>query len=134
MKKIKIKKINKPKKEELDRDITWLCNSLCLSSGRDTEYTSEKIIKNILNKLSKKKKPVSKNIADDLDLTQDLVNYHLRKLIKAGVVVRKKKKITIRGGSLKQAVKEIKRDTKNMLKDIEKIAESIDEKLGIENR
>ncbi len=131
---LKLKKINKPKKGAIENDINWLCNSLCLSSGRDTEFTSTKIISDILNKLSENEKVFSEGIANDLGLKQGLVNHHLRNLIDSGIVVREKKQIFIKGGSLKESIIEMRQDVLSMFENIEKMAEEIDENIGIHNR
>ena len=131
---LKLKKINKPKKGDVEKDINWFCDSLCLSSGRDIEFTSTKIISDILNKISKHKKIFSESIAEDLNLKQGLVNHHLRNLIDSGMIVREKKQIFIRGGSLKEAVIEMRRDALAILESIEKMAEEIDGGMGVYNR
>ncbi len=134
MSELKIKKINKPKKGDVEEDIGWFCSSLGLCSGRDTEFTSTRIITDILNKIAEDERVFSESIARDVGITQGLVNHHLRNLINAGVLVREKKQISIKGGSLKQAIKEMRRKALNMLEDIEEMAEEIDNELGIENR
>jgi len=134
MAELKLKKINKPKKGNVQKDIDWFCDSLCLSSGRDTEFTSTKIISDILSKISEHEKVFSEGIAEDLDLKQGLVNHHLRNLIDSGIVIREKKQIFIRGGSLKEAIIEMRREALSMFDNIEKIAEEIDNEIGIHNR
>ncbi len=134
MAELKLKKINKPKKGDVEKDIDWFCDSLCLSSGRDTEFTSTKIISDILNKISEHEKVFSEEIAKDLGLKQGLVNHHLRNLIDSGIIIRKKKQIFIKGGSLKEAVIEMRRDVLSTFEDIEKMAGEIDNEIGIHNR
>lgn len=131
---LKIRKLDKPKKENVNNDINWLCDSLGLSSGRDTLATRNRILYNIIKKKSNKESISSEVISSDLGISQGLVNHHVRKLIDGGIIRRRKGKILIRGGSLKQAIKEMKRDAVFALEDIEDIAEEIDEELGISIR
>lgn len=131
---LKLKKIDKPAKGDLEEDITWFCDSLGLSSGRDTESVSNRIMSDILKKVSEQENISSDRIAEDLDVKKGLVNHHLRNLIDSGIIRREKKQILIRGGSLKAAVHEIRRETLNTLEDIEKIAREIDNELGIMSR
>ena len=49
-------------------------------------------------------------------------------------MVRERKQILIRGGSLTEAVKEIRKDALRILDTIETIAEEIDEEIGLKNR
>jgi predicted transcriptional regulator len=134
MPELKLKSINKPVEDDLEKDINWVCNAFCLSSGRDTDSSANRIVVDILKKISNDEIIFSDTIADDLNMTRDLVNHHLRRLINQGVVVREKKQITIRGGSLKEAVLEIKKDAIRLFDSIETIADDIDVKLGISNR
>jgi len=131
---LKLKKINKPKKGNSIKDINWLCESLCLISGRDTDLNSTKIITEILKTISKHKKVYSEDLAKDLNLKLGLINYHIRNLIDSGILIRKNKQIFIKGGSLKESIKEIRTNYLLVLDDIEIIAEEIDSNFGIHNR
>jgi predicted transcriptional regulator len=134
MYKFKLKKVNKPKKGNLDKDVYWLCESLCLSSGRDIGFTAVKIINEVLKNLSNDKRISSEIIAKDLKVSQGLVNHHLRNLIDAGILIRDKNQIFVNGGTLKEAVSTIKREINYVIEDIEQIAEDIDAELGFNNR
>ncbi len=131
---LKLKKINKPEKGSSNKDINWFCKSLCLISGRDIDSNSNKIITRILKTVSKHEKVYSEELARDLDLKLGLINYHIRNLIDSGILIRKNKQIFLRGGSLKEAIKEIRENSLSILEDIEIIAEEIDSSFGINNR
>lgn len=134
MAQIILKQYNKPTKDNLEKDIEWLCHSFGLSSGRDTSFTSNRIVAEILEQAAEQKRIFSDTIADNLELSQNLINHHLRNLINSGLIVRERKQILIRGGSLKEAVKEIRKDALRILDSIELMAEEIDEELGMKNR
>ena len=129
-----LKQYNKPTKDNVEKDIKWLCDSFGISSGRDTSFTSNRIVADILKQAAEQKRIFSETIADNLKLGQNLINHHLRNLINSGLIIRERKQILIRGGSLKEAVKEIRKDALRILDSIELIAEEIDEELGIKNR
>ena len=133
MKEVILRQYNKPR-DTLEEDIEWICDSFGLKSGRDTESTCNKIVLDILNQKSENERVTSETIANNLELTQNLINHHLRRLIKSGLIIRENKEILIRGGSIKEAVREIRNDTLRMLDAIEKIAEDIDDELNIKNR
>jgi predicted transcriptional regulator len=62
------------------------------------------------------------------------VNHHLRNLNDSGLVYRKKRLIYLRGGSLKAAVKEMRKDSERIFDELEYMAEEIDSRIGIKNR
>ena len=129
-----LKQYDRPKEDSIAKDIKWFCKSFGLSPGRDTAYTSNMIVANILAQAADKKVISSETIAKNLKLSQNLINHHLRNLINSGLIIRKRKQILIRGGSLKEAVREIRRDALRILDTIEIIAEEIDNELGFQNR
>lgn len=132
MQELTIKRLNKPSPHNLDHDIEWLCHSLGLCAGRDLDQISAQIVAEILSRphaaLS------SQLLAHELKTTVGRINHHLRNLIASGILYREKRRIKLRGGSLKAAVQEIRKDTERVLDDIETMAEEIDVKLGIKNR
>ncbi len=128
-----IKKLELPKQGRLDEDINWVCESLGLVSGRDTERTCERIV-NLLLRTAGTEDLTVERIAKELGIAQQRVNYHLRSLIESGLFYREKKKIKLREGSLKAALEELRKDLDRILEEIISIAEEIDKSLGLQNR
>ncbi len=126
--------LEKPMKKDVEDDLFWLCNSFGLSSGRDVENTSTRIVMSMLDRISDNEEVTSKMIADALGIKLSRVNHHLRSLIDSGLVYRKKRALCLRGGSLRAAVQEMRRDSERMFDDLEKIAAEIDRDMGIKNR
>jgi predicted transcriptional regulator len=62
------------------------------------------------------------------------VNHHLRNLINTGLIYREKRMLYLRGGSLKAAVQEMRKDSERMFDELEAIAGEIDQEMGIRNR
>lgn len=126
--------IDKPKDENLEEDIAWLCNSFGLSTGRDTEKMATRIMMDMLKMLSVEHRITSESLADNLEVRLSRVNHHLRNLIESGIIYRKKRLIYLRGGSLKAAVQEMRKDSERIFDDLEIMADEIDKKMGIKNR
>jgi predicted transcriptional regulator len=126
--------LEKPHEQSLEDDLLWLCDSFGFSSGRDTENTATKIVFSLLDKLSNDELISSEALADDLEIKISRVNHHLRNLNDSGLLYRKKRLIYLRGGSLKAAVKEMRKDSERIFDELESIAEEIDLRIGIKNR
>ncbi len=134
MQQIVLKKIEKPLEKDIVKDINWVCDSFALSSGRDTSSIANKIVAGVIEKLSRNIRISSDMLANDLKITKATVNHHLRNLISSGLIYREKRLIYIRGGSLKAAVEEIRKDANRILDEIESIAEEIDNRFGLRHR
>jgi len=133
MQQIYVRKLNKPQVQKLPDDIVWVCNSFGLSSGRDIHNITNELMKEIV---VHQRSPVvsSEILAEQLDISIGRVNHHLRHLINMGLVLREKRRLQLRGGSMKSAVQELRKDTMRIFDEIELIAEDIDERVGIDNR
>ena len=128
-------KLEKPREKKLDQDIHWLCNSFGLSSGRDTENLATKIVIDLLEQMSDNEEKVSsEKIAESLEVTPSRVNHHVRNLINSGLLYRERRKLYLRGGSLKAAVQEMRKDSERIFNELEEIAEEIDRQVGLKNR
>lgn len=126
--------LEKPHVKSLEDDLLWLCDSFGFSSGRDTENTATRIVFSLLDKLSNDEITSSETLAEDLEIKISRVNHHLRNLNDSGLLYRKKRLVYLRGGSLKAAVKEMRRDSERIFDELESIAEEIDLRIGIKNR
>jgi len=126
--------LEKPHAKSLEEDLLWLCDSFGFSSGRDTESTATKIVFSLLDKLSNDEIISSEALAEDLEIKISRVNHHLRNLNDSGLLYRKKRLVYLRGGSLKAAVKEMRKDSERIFDELESIAEEIDLRIGIKNR
>lgn len=129
-----LRNIEKPRSKSLQEDLLWFCDSFGFSSGRDIENTATKIIFSLLDKLSHEEEISSEALAGDLDIKVSRVNHHLRNLNDSGLLYRKKRLIYLRGGSLKAAVMEMRKDSERIFDELENAAEEIDSIVGIKNR
>jgi predicted transcriptional regulator len=126
--------LEKPHVKSLEDDLLWLCDSFGFSSGRDTENTATRIVFSLLDKLSNDQMTSTEALAEDLEIKISRVNHHLRNLNDSGLLYRKKRLVYLRGGSLKAAVKEMRKDSERIFDELESIAEEIDLRIGIKNR
>lgn len=126
--------IEKPVKKDFEEDIHWFCDSFGLSSGRDTENISKKIVIDMIANLSTNEGVTSELLAASLDIKLSRVNHHLRNLIDSGLVYRKKRSLYLRGGSLKAAVCEMRKDSNRIFDELEMMAEELDHEAGLTNR
>ncbi len=129
-----LRNIEKPRIKSLEEDLLWFCDSFGFSSGRDIENTATKIIFSLLDKLSNEDEISSEALAGDLDIKISRVNHHLRNLNDSGLLYRKKRLIYLRGGSLKAAVREMRKDSERIFDELENAAGEIDSIVGIKNR
>jgi predicted transcriptional regulator len=127
--------LEKPREKRLEEDIRWFCNSFGLSSGRDTENLATQIVHDLLQQLAENQDRISSDIiAKSIEVNQSRVNHHIRNLINSGLIYREKRGLYLRGGSLKAAVQEMRKDSERMFQELEEIAEEIDEQMGLKNR
>jgi predicted transcriptional regulator len=129
-----LRNLEKPRIKSLEEDLLWFCDSFGFSSGRDTGNTANRIIFSLLEKVSNDSESSSEALAEDLDMKISRINHHLRNLNESGLLYRKKRLIYLRGGSLKAAVREMRKDSERILDELESIAEEIDLMMGLKNR
>ena len=129
-----LRNLQRPKNIAIVDDIEWLGNCFGFSAGRDTERVTAQILQNVLQEVANQGSTSTENIADELDISVQRVNYHLRTLIDAGFLFREKRLIFVRQGSVKSAIEEMKRDANRIFDNLVRIGEEIDESLGLKNR
>lgn len=127
--KIVLKNIGRPKKDDIDTYIDWFCESFGFCNGRDTDNTTSRIVKEIIEEVKRSNGISTDEIARSLDIRPGRVNHHVRGLIESGFLYRDKKRIFIRGGSLKRAVIEMQKDAERTFQDLAEMAEKMDEEL-----
>lgn len=131
-KRISIRDVERPRKENGNHSLKWICDSLSLVSGRDIEDSSFKIMSELLNKFSEEDKVSTENLSESLEMDSPRINHHLRRLVESGVLTREKRKIALRGRSLTDSIKEMKRDSEKMFDKILDVSRKIDRDFGLE--
>lgn len=121
----------RPKRREINEEIYWLCDTLGLSSGRDLDNLSTQIILKILEHSSYYAGISSDELGHLLEISQGRVNHHLRNLSRSGIVYRDRRLIHLRGRSLRDSIKEIRRDANRIFDELEAVADEIDSRVGV---
>jgi len=134
LKEFTIRKLREPTEKQIDKDIEWVCNSLGFVRSRDHDKTAYEILKALIKSAKTGKGLTSEELADKVKPTIGSVIYHLKNLMKAGLVVKLDSTYELRMKSLLTTIDEINKDINSILVDIKKVAGDIDNKLGLEHR
>jgi predicted transcriptional regulator len=129
-----IRKLREPTEKQLDKDIEWVCNSFGFITPRDQDKTAFIILKALIKSAKENKGLTSEELAELVEPTIGSVIYHLKKLMKAGLVVKLDSTYELRMKSLLATIEEIEKEISLTLADIKQIAEDIDNKVGLEHR
>jgi len=129
-----IRKLREPTQKKLDKDIEWVCNSLGFITLRDQDKTAFEILKALIKAAKKGKGLTSEELTGVVKPTIGSVVYHLKKLIKAGLVVKINSTYELRMYSFLKTIEEIEKEISMTLSDIKVIARDIDNKVGLEHR
>jgi len=134
LKQFTIKKLREPTKKNLEEDIEWVCNSLGFINSRDQDKTASRILSALIKSAKDGKGLTSEELTKVVEPTIGSVIYHLKKLMKAGLVVKLDSDYELRMRSLNNTIEEIEKDISLALANIKDIAKDIDNKIGLENR
>jgi predicted transcriptional regulator len=129
-----VKKLREPLEKQLDEDIEWVCNSLGFLTLRDQDKTASKILNALIQSAGEGKGLTSEELTQHVEPTISSVIYHLKKLMKAGLVVKLNSTYELRMNSFFKTIDEIEREIISTLRDIKKIAKDIDKTVGLEHR
>jgi predicted transcriptional regulator len=129
-----VKKLREPVEKQLDQDIEWICNSFGFLTPRDQDKTAFKILKALLNSAKKGKGLTSEELTEYVEPTVGSVIYHLKKLMKAGLVVKLNSYYELRMYSFLKTIEEIEKEITIALSDIKMIAKDIDDRVGLAHR
>ncbi len=131
---ITVKKLREPVEKKLDEDIEWVCNSLGFLTARDQDKTAYRILKALIQSAREGKGLTSEELTQYVEPTIGSVIYHLKKLMKAGLVVKLNSTYELRMSSFFKTIDEIEKEIISTLGDIKKIARDIDHTVGLEHR
>ncbi len=129
-----VKKLREPVQKQLDQDIEWICNSLGFLTSRDQDKTAFKILKALINSAKDREGLTSEELVGYVEPTVGSVIYHLKKLMKAGLVVKLDSHYELRMNSFLKTIEEIEKEITITLSDIKMIAKDVDDKIGLAHR
>jgi predicted transcriptional regulator len=126
-----VKKMRSPAPGNIDEDIDFICKSFGYFSLRDKQDSAGRIFRLLVKEACGNDEGISSDdIANELTLSRGAIVHHLNSFISTGLVIKESNRYRLRSGSLQKSIEEIKDDIDRIFKQITKIAEEIDEKLG----
>jgi len=128
IKKIILFKIKKPEKN-INKELQFLANSLGLFSLRDKEKSLFRVFVELVKSTKEGKIISSDELAYQLHLTRGTVVHHLNKLIMANIAKRESKGYKLKKDTLKEVVQNIKRETCEILDELEATAKYLDSRI-----
>ena len=129
-----VKKLREPVEKQLDKDIEWICTSLGFVTSRDQDKTAFRILKALIISAREGRGLTSEELTEYVEPTIGSVIYHLKKLMKAGLVVKLNSTYELRMNNFQRTIEEVEKEIVNTLDDIKKIARDIDHDLGLAHR
>jgi predicted transcriptional regulator len=128
---VTVKKIRSPAPGNISNDIDFICKSLGYFSLRDKQETAGRIFRLLVTECCSDSEGLSSDdIAERLELSRGSIVHHLNSFISTGIVVKERNMYRLRSTSLQKCIDEIKEDINRIFKQMTKIANEIDEKLG----
>jgi len=131
---ITIVKIRKPLQKNMNRDLQWFSESLGLFTERDKEKSCFRIFIELIKAARKKQTLSSDEIAFNSNLSRGTVVYHLNRLMESGLIVSHDNRYILRVDNLEELIEEIKKDVLKTLDDLKRIAEDLDDEVGLLRR
>jgi hypothetical protein len=129
-----IKKLREPSGKNVDSDIEWVCSSLGFVTQRDQDKTAYRIMKSLTKAAGNGRGMTGEELAGQVEPTIGSVFYHLKRLMKAGLVVKFGSEFELRMNSLRKTIEEAEKDIIRTLSDIKRIAGDVDDALGLKRR
>ena len=128
---ITIMNIRKPVQKNVNQELQWLGSSLGLFNLRDKDKSCFRIFIELVKSANRNIPLSSDELAYRLDLSRGTVVHHLHKLLDSGIVVEARKGYILRVDSLRELIDEVEKDLRRTCDDLKKMAEEIDESLGL---
>jgi len=128
--KITIVSMRRPE-DSLNKELQWLGSTLGLISERDKDSSCFRVFIELLKTAKLKQSVTSDELAYKLDLSRGTIVHHLNRLISAGLIVPDRRGYSLRVKSLSELMSLIENDFQNSMKEIKKVANDLDGKLGL---
>ncbi|MAG08512.1 hypothetical protein CMO89_03495 [Candidatus Woesearchaeota archaeon] len=128
---ITIISVRRPKYKNINQELQFFGTSLGLFNLRDKDKSCFRVFIELL-KSAKLKRPVSSDeLAYKLNLSRGTVIHHINKLMESGIVINEGRKYMLRVENLKELIEEIENDLKSTCENLKKVANEIDQSLGL---
>lgn len=133
-KEILIKRLQSPKKADIERDTEWICASLGFVTEWDREKTASRIFREVLKAASRNDGLTSEELSKRVDVTRGAVIHHINNYIGRGLMVHDRRRYFLRNTSLEQTIEELEVDVYRIFQNLKKIAREIDSDIGLSRR
>jgi predicted transcriptional regulator len=118
--------------EDRIEDLRWICHALSIVTPRDKKETVVSVIHTIL--VSEKRRLPSDEIAQRVGISRGTVIHHIKRLIRAGIVIQNGNHYELREYSLERTIERIREDVCRFIEDIMEIGKSIDKSFKLKSR
>lgn len=129
--KITLLKIKRPEKQDINSQLQWFSQSLGLFSRRDKESSCFRIFITLVEAKKSHRMLSSDEIADKANLTRATAIHHLKNLEQHGLVKTEQNRYTLSCNSFSALIKQLEKESQELLTDLEEAAEELDEKLEL---
>ncbi|GIU69887.1 MAG: hypothetical protein KatS3mg002_1123 [Candidatus Woesearchaeota archaeon] len=121
----------KPERDNLNKELQYLGESLGLFSERDKDKSCFRIFIVLVKALKTQTKLTSDEIAEQTNLSRGTVIHHLTRLMDAGIVVSQKNYYMLAVDNIEELVELAKKNILKTLENLKNIAKNIDKKLEL---
>lgn len=130
-----LRELEPPSTADEEKDIEWLCESFNLSTRRDTDKSTYKVFRVLLESSLEGAPITSSEISEKLGVTRGTVLFHLQKFSRSGLIVRAPgRRYALRNSNLEDTIEDVMRDTIQIFEKMKKVAADIDKEFGVERR
>jgi len=118
--------------EDRFEDLRWICHALSIVTPRDTQETVVSVIHTII--VSEQRRLPSDEIAQRVGISRGTVIHHIKRLIRAGLVIQNGNYYELREFSLERTIERVREDVCRFIEDIMEIGKSIDKSFKLRSR
>ncbi|MBN2454484.1 winged helix-turn-helix transcriptional regulator [Candidatus Woesearchaeota archaeon] len=126
-----ITKVQLPLEKDIGSRISWLCSSLGFLEKRDKDRTAMKILEALIKALPSGKGLTSDELTEVVKPTRGSVIYHLKKLMKAGIIVKIESRYELRQKSMVKTLEDLQVEINSAIEGMKEACAEIDEELGL---
>ncbi len=134
MKLFVIKEIRRPREEDVEKQIEWLCDSFGFWNRRDHDRTATKVFEAFVDAAQRRRLLSSDDVAHKLKISRGTAVHHIKKYVRSGLVVKGDDGYELRMQSVEETLGEMEHDMLRTIRVIRRIAKEIDEEMGLAER
>lgn len=134
MKLFVIKEIRRPREEDVEKQIEWLCDSFGFWNRRDRDRTATKVFEAFVGAAQRRMLLSSDDVAHKLKISRGTAVHHIKKYVRSGLVIKGDDGYELRMQSVEETLGEMEHDMLRTIRMIRRIAKEIDEEMGLAER